>query len=421
MLVDSALHDDGRGDDDGSDRGPLAATLVKGANGDDVVRLQERLAALGFQPGPVDGQFGNGTQQAVWAFKKLVGNVNWKDFAASGDQTSVSEALWQQMNDPAFAIVPRRPNTGKHVEIYLPLQVLALFDANNQPIFVTHISTGELNPDGTDATFCEDSHVHDRHPRQRARGAGDEGDLCRVEDAAAVCSALKRYEDGQHVSPLGGMKNPWYFNYGIAIHGAQNVPDHPASHGCVRMSNGLADVFPTLGREGQRGLRVGLRRPRARGLHGEGVDPVVQPARSGRHDDHHVDHHDPDDDARADHHGRTGHVGTDDRRSDDRRADHRGTDDGLPPRPSPRRSPPPRRSDPPVPPAVAMSERSTPRSVRSPLDRPRHGDGLAHRGRAMSERSTGCGPFAHRWVGTRRGGAPCGAPPHRCSGFQLST
>jgi hypothetical protein len=57
---------------------------------------------------------------------------------------------------------------------------------------------------------------------------------------------LQRYHEGKRVSPLGGMKNPWYFNYGIAIHGAENVPDHPASHGCVRISNALADVFPTL-------------------------------------------------------------------------------------------------------------------------------------------------------------------------------
>ncbi len=48
------------------------------------------------------------------------------------------------------------------------------------------------------------------------------------------------------MSPLGGMKNPWYFNYGIAIHGAQNVPTRPASHGCIRISNTLADVFPDL-------------------------------------------------------------------------------------------------------------------------------------------------------------------------------
>ena len=228
---------------------PLAATLVKGANGDDVVRLQQRLADLGFQPGPVDGQFGTGTQQAVWAFKKLVGNVNWKDFAASGDQTSVSEALWQQMNDPAFAIAPRRPNTGKHIEIYLPLQVLALFDANNQPIFVTHISTGELNPDGTDATFCEEA-TYTTDIRGNALEEPETKAICAEAKTPPGVFRLKRFEDGQHVSPLGSMKNPWYFNYGIAIHGAQNVPDHPASHGCVRMSNSLADVFPTLVEKG---------------------------------------------------------------------------------------------------------------------------------------------------------------------------
>ena len=43
------------------------------------------------------------------------------------------------------------------MEIYLPLQVLALFDENDTPIFVSHISTGELNPDGSDATFCEEA------------------------------------------------------------------------------------------------------------------------------------------------------------------------------------------------------------------------------------------------------------------------
>ena len=228
---------------------PLAAALVKGSNGDDVVRLQQRLTDLGFQPGPVDGQFGTGTQQAVWAFKKLAGNVNWQDFAAAGDETSVTDAVWQQMNDPAFAVVPRRPNTGKHVEIYLPLQVLALFDANNQPIFVTHISTGGLNPDGTDATFCEDA-TYTTDIRGNPLAEPETKAICAESKTPPGVFRLKRYEDGQHVSPLGGMKNPWYFNYGIAIHGAQNVPDHPASHGCVRMSNGLADVFPTLVEKG---------------------------------------------------------------------------------------------------------------------------------------------------------------------------
>ena len=34
---------------------------------------------------------------------------------------------------------------------------------------------------------------------------------------------------------LGGMWDPVYFNYGIAMHGALNVPLEPASHGCIRI------------------------------------------------------------------------------------------------------------------------------------------------------------------------------------------
>ena len=61
---------------------PLATPLSLGSAGDDVRSLQERLTELGFQPGPADGQFGSGTQQAVWAFKKLIANVAWEEFAS---------------------------------------------------------------------------------------------------------------------------------------------------------------------------------------------------------------------------------------------------------------------------------------------------------------------------------------------------
>jgi hypothetical protein len=39
------------------------------------------------------------------------------------------------------------------------------------------------------------------------------------------------------------MYNPVYFNYGIAVHGADNVPNHPASHGCIRINMYLSDTF----------------------------------------------------------------------------------------------------------------------------------------------------------------------------------
>jgi putative chitinase len=48
-------------------------TLRLNAEGADVVRLQERLKALGFNPGRVDGEFGTGTEAAVIAFQRSEG------------------------------------------------------------------------------------------------------------------------------------------------------------------------------------------------------------------------------------------------------------------------------------------------------------------------------------------------------------
>ena len=44
-----------------------------GAKGADVVKLQEKLKALGFNPGRIDGDFGTGTDAAVLAFQKSEG------------------------------------------------------------------------------------------------------------------------------------------------------------------------------------------------------------------------------------------------------------------------------------------------------------------------------------------------------------
>lgn len=44
-----------------------------GAEGADVVKLQEKLKELGFNPGRVDGEFGSGTEAAVIAFQRSEG------------------------------------------------------------------------------------------------------------------------------------------------------------------------------------------------------------------------------------------------------------------------------------------------------------------------------------------------------------
>ncbi len=223
---------------------PLAAPVSLGSAGDDVRRVQERLAELGFQPGPADGQFGSGTQQAVWAFKKLIGNVAWEDFATRDDQTVVTDDVWQQMADPTVRFLPRRPGRGTHVEIYLPQQVLAVY-RDDEPIFISHISSGQLNADGEPATFCETA-TYDTDENGNPYPEPVTKQVCAEAKSPGGVFSFRRYYDGNRVSPLGGMKNPWYFNYGIAIHGAQNVPTQPASHGCIRISNSLADVFPDL-------------------------------------------------------------------------------------------------------------------------------------------------------------------------------
>ena len=61
------------------------ASYKLGSRGDEVKRIQEKLAADGFYKGPVDGDFGGGTEAAVGAFQKarglgvdgVVGAITW--------------------------------------------------------------------------------------------------------------------------------------------------------------------------------------------------------------------------------------------------------------------------------------------------------------------------------------------------------
>jgi len=67
---------------------------------------------------------------------------------------------------------------------------------------------------------------------------GDEplvrGECGRSNTPGGVFNFTRRIE-GIRQSSLGGMWDPVYFNYGIAVHGALNVPLAPASHGCIRI------------------------------------------------------------------------------------------------------------------------------------------------------------------------------------------
>lgn len=223
----------------------LSQTLGKGNYGDDVKAVQQRLTDLGFAPGPVDGAFGSGTQQAVWAFEKLI--LKTPRAQATG---RVTNEMWQLMQD-RLEIRPRRPEPGRtHMEIYLPEQVAIVFK-NDAPILITHISSGKLNPDGTPEVWCQ-MLKYDTDSKGNKVDPPIERDECgNSYTPGGVFKFYRRY-DGKRISALGGMNNPVYFNYGIAVHGADNVPLEPASHGCIRINQTIAAYFPSLVANGDR-------------------------------------------------------------------------------------------------------------------------------------------------------------------------
>lgn len=216
----------------------LDSELKINSTGLAVVALQKRLKELAFDPGPADGYFGFGTRQAVWAFEKLVLGVPKE--AATGH---VTNEMWQIMQDP-IEIAPRRLKNQiygerpTHVEVYLPEQVLIVF-TDDKPVLISHISSG------SNKTWCEivtyDTDIKGA-PLPEPRTVDECGES---RTPGGVFSFYLRYE-GKRVGPLGGMWNPVYFNYGIAVHGAEEVPLEPASHGCIRIPNFIADYFPSL-------------------------------------------------------------------------------------------------------------------------------------------------------------------------------
>lgn len=227
---------------------PIGRTLDDGIVGDDVALVQQRLADLAFDPGPIDGIFGSLTQQAVWAFEKLVLGVPRAE--ATG---RVTPEIWDRMQDP-ITIQPRRPTGGlaDHTEIYLPEQVMIVFHAD-RPALIVHVSTGELIEGATSFTpwwetaaeYCEtvvidtdDNGVPLEEPIEKA--------ICgRSYTPPGVFQAYKKIE-GRRESRLGGMYDPIYINQGIAIHGALNVPLEPASHGCIRVSQYIGLFLQSL-------------------------------------------------------------------------------------------------------------------------------------------------------------------------------
>jgi hypothetical protein len=226
------------------DGSALSQTITVGSAGPDVTRLQQRLTDLGFALGPVDGLFGAATQQAVWAFKKLVGGISYKELFDDPHASDVTNEWWTRMTQPV-TIEPRRPDAGgTHVEVYLPSQVLVVF-AGNRPVLIAHIASGELDDRGQPVRWCE-TLTYDVDDQGQPLPQPITSPVCATSKTPGGVFKVTRSFKGEEITELGGMYNPVFFDYGIAIHGALNIPLQPVSHGPVRINNEIADIFPKL-------------------------------------------------------------------------------------------------------------------------------------------------------------------------------
>lgn len=174
--------------------------------GPDVYELQQRLTALGYWLGNVDGTFGDLTGQAVLAVQKTAGLT--RD-GIVGRRTA--QAL-------AAGVRPRpRSAVGNVIEIDKARQLLLV------------VSDGRLQWILNTSTGSGDAYLADGRTAWAVTPSGK--------------FAVYREVDGEDVSPLGVLWRPKYFYQGIAIHGYDEVPPYPASHGCVRVSDPAIDFF----------------------------------------------------------------------------------------------------------------------------------------------------------------------------------
>ncbi len=193
---------------------PSAPTvLATGMSGPDVKQLQLRLAALKYYPGPVDGQFGADTLEAVWAFQEAQG------LTPSG---VVGPATWQALAAPKAPAVLVPGGGALRVEVNLADEVLVLY-RGGQVALISHVSTGG------GYYFC-------------SPGGGCGYAITPTGDFSTTV-----FMPGWVTVPLGQMYNPVFFiGTAYAIHGDTYVPLDPVSHGCVRIPMDVAQFFYTL-------------------------------------------------------------------------------------------------------------------------------------------------------------------------------
>jgi len=190
-----------------------APALRPGSKGPKVKALQQRLAALKYYPGAIDGRFGTNTLEAVWAFYEAQGMK---------PHSYVSSAMKWRLAHPRAPKVLVKNGAANRIEVSLTREILVLY-RNNKVQLISHVSTG--------------GHYYYCSP-----GGG-----CGYAVTPTGNFRTVVFMRGWVHVPLGEMFNPVFFiGTAFAIHGDTDVPLAPVSHGCVRIPMDIANFFHKL-------------------------------------------------------------------------------------------------------------------------------------------------------------------------------
>jgi lipoprotein-anchoring transpeptidase ErfK/SrfK len=154
--------------------------------GEETALFNQALQDQGFHTGTKGGRVTLGTRLAIKAFRKTNGMRRSEAY-----DPTIFRALLQGKG--AFQV--QYPNDGRHVEVDISHQVMSLIEGDT-PVHTFHVSTGAGGTPTIRGNF-----------RFYLRQAG--------------YNAKRMYYS-------------IYFHGGYATHGYNPVPNHPASHGCVR-------------------------------------------------------------------------------------------------------------------------------------------------------------------------------------------
>ena len=185
-----------------------AAVASANASIPTVLKLQQRLAELGYDIGTPDGKWGARTTYTVMAFQKVEG------LTADGQDGPQTQAALAAASPPRPMLPGGSPT---RIEIDVARQVLFHW-VNGSLARVLSVSTGN------NEHYCVDGE-------------------CSVAVTPGGSFRIGRKAAGLEVAPLGELWWPMYFNGGIAIHGSPSVPAYPASHGCIRIPMYAAPTF----------------------------------------------------------------------------------------------------------------------------------------------------------------------------------